>query len=103
VLAVIESGSKQYLVKKDQQLKVELIPNQKTVSFKPLMIIDKEKVLIGKPYLEKATVEAKIDKTPIASKKITILKFKPKKRYRKKSGHRQKYSLITITQITITK
>ena len=98
MLAVIETGSKQYLVKKGQKLKVDLIEG-KTVEFKPLMMIDDKKISIGKPILSKASVAAKIDELPVKGKKITVLKFKPKKRYKKKQGHRQKYSEITITEI----
>ncbi|MDP4038772.1 MAG: 50S ribosomal protein L21 [bacterium] len=99
MLAVIETGSKQYLVKKGQKLKVELIEDKKSIDFKPLMIINDDKIFVGKPYLEKALVRASISIHPVKAKKITVLKYKPKKRYKKKSGHRQKYSEITIDRI----
>lgn len=100
MLAVIESGSKQFLVKKDQKLKIDLVDGKtKKLEFKPLLLIDNDKVQIGKPYIEKALVEAKITEPLIKDKKVVVLKYKPKKRYKKKTGHRQRYSEIVITNI----
>lgn len=100
MLAVIESGSKQFLVKKDQKLKIDLVDGKtKKLEFKPLLLIDDDKVQIGKPYIEKALVEAKITEPLIKDKKVVVLKYKPKKRYKKKTGHRQRYSEIVITNI----
>lgn len=100
MIAVIESGSKQFLVKKDQKLKIDLVDGKtKKLEFKPLLLIDDDKVQIGKPYIEKALVEAKITEPLIKDKKVVVLKYKPKKRYKKKTGHRQRYSEIVITNI----
>lgn len=100
MIAVIESGSKQFLVEEGQKIKIDLVDDKtKTLEFKPLLIIDGEKVLVGKPSLEKSSVKAKITQPLMKDKKIIVLKYKPKKRYKKKQGHRQKYSEITITQI----
>lgn len=51
MIAIIESGSKQYMVEKGQTIEVELIKAEKEIEFKPLLIIDGDKVHIGKPTL----------------------------------------------------
>jgi large subunit ribosomal protein L21 len=100
--AVIQTGGKQYLVRKGDVLKVEKIKNVKegdTITFdKILLVIDGGKVKIGTPFVKEAKVTAKCE-GEVRGKKITILKYKPKTRYRVKKGHRQTYSKITITDI----
>ncbi len=98
--AVIETGSHQYIVEKGQTLEVELLPTQKSkVEFKPLLIIDGDNVKVGKPEVAGALVTAEISAEPVKGDKVTILHYKAKKRQSVKTGHRQKYSQITITNI----
>lgn len=98
--AVIETGSKQYLVKKGQTLEVELLSaEKKSVEFKPLLVIDGENIKVGKPTLDGAVVTAELSPDVVKGKKVTILHYKPKKRQSTKTGHRQRYSVITITDI----
>jgi large subunit ribosomal protein L21 len=98
--AVIETGSHQYLVEKGQTLEVELLhADKKTVEFKPLLIIDGENVTVGKPVIESASVTAEIAAEDKKGEKITVLHYKAKKRQSVKTGHRQKYSVITIKDI----
>ncbi len=100
MIAVIESGSKQYMVEKGQTIETELLNTEAdTVEFKPLLIIDGDAVQVGKPTLENAVVKAKITEADSKGEKLTILKYKPKKRIKTKTGHRQHYSKITITDI----
>ncbi len=99
MIAIIESGSKQYMVEKGQTIEVELIKAEKEIEFKPLLIIDGDKVHIGKPTLASATVKANIATDPVKGEKIQVLKYKPKKRQATRTGHRQKFSAITITEI----
>ena len=100
MLAVIETGAKQYIVEKGQTLEVELLKSEdKNVEFKPLLIIDGDNVQVGKPTLESAVVKASLADEPVKGDKLTILHYKPKKRQSVKTGHRQKYSAITITDI----
>lgn len=101
MLAVIESGSKQYLVEQGQTIQVELLSEAKTVKFSPLLIIDGDKVHVGKPTVVDAVVTAQITNQDIKGKKITVLKYKPKKRQSTKTGHRQRSSEITITAIKV--
>jgi large subunit ribosomal protein L21 len=98
--AVIETGGKQYLVSEGQKLKIEKIktPKGDIIKFdKVLLIGDKSKLDLGKPYVSQF-VEAKILKEDRA-KKVIVLKYKSKKRYRIKRGHRQPYTEIQITKI----
>ncbi|MEI8072716.1 MAG: 50S ribosomal protein L21 [Candidatus Saccharibacteria bacterium] len=100
MLAVIETGAKQYIVEKGQKLEVELLHADKDkVEFKPLMIVDGENVKVGKPTVEGAVVTAEVASEPVKGEKKVILHYKAKKRQSVKTGHRQKYSLITITGI----
>lgn len=98
--AVIETGSKQYIVTKGQTIEVELLHNDKpNVEFKPLMIIDGDNVKVGKPIVDGALVKATVAEEVVKGEKLAILHYKPKKRQAVKTGHRQKYSAITITDI----
>lgn len=98
-LAVIQTGGKQYLVKPGDTLKVEKI-NAKTgenfVFNKVLLISDDKNVKIGAPYIEGAKVSAKIEDEG-RGKKISVIKYKSKTRYRVKKGHRQPYTLVKIS------
>ena len=103
MLAVIKTGGKQYLVKEGDKIKVEkLTPEEgKDLTFNEVLLLSDEKgeaVKVGNPFLEKVKVEAKVLKQAKA-KKVTILKHRPKKRYKVKRGHRQPFSEIEITKI----
>jgi len=101
MFAIIETGSKQYKVSKGDQIEVELL-NKKVgskVTFKPLFIWDGKKAHIGKPNVSGKSVEAKVIDPEKKGKKIRIVKQKPKKRYRKTLGHRQKYTVLEITKL----
>ncbi len=101
--AVIATGGKQYTVKPGQKYKIEKIPGELggNIVFSKesvLLVKDGEEISIGTPYLEKATVEATIVQHG-RGKKITIIKFKRRKKYRRKQGHRQDFTEIQITKI----
>lgn len=83
--AVIKTGGKQYLVKEGDELLVEKLGDQKTVSFTSLTD--------GKTV--KATVVG-----PEKGPKLVVFKFRPKKKYRKKTGHRQGLTKIRIDKIS---
>lgn len=100
MIAVIESGSKQYMVEKGQVIETELLnAEEDTIEFKPLLVIDGDVVQVGKPTVENAVVKAKITEADVKGEKITVLKYKAKKRIKTKTGHRQRMSKITITDI----
>ena len=97
--AVIAAGGKQYLVKKDQVLELELVGDTKKLEFEALLVIDGEKVQVGKPHVSGAKVHAEV-LGEVKGDKLQVLKFKPKKRIKRLTGHRQHYSQVKITKIS---
>ena len=100
MLAVVEIGKKQYLVEKGDSLEVQRLKEKegKIVFDKVLLLADDKTTKIGTPYLEKAKVEAKIEEEK-KGKKIIVYKSKRRKKYRRKQGHRQIYTILKITRI----
>ncbi|OQX26543.1 MAG: 50S ribosomal protein L21 [Desulfobacteraceae bacterium IS3] len=99
--AVVQTGGKQYRVEKGETFRVEKLPGEigSPVFFdKVLMFSDGETVKIGQPLLEGLTVRGHIIEQGKA-KKILVFKYKRRKRYRRKQGHRQQYSAVTIDGI----
>lgn len=97
--AVIVAGGKQHIVEPDQTLEIDLVSGDaKKLTFEPLMIIDGNKVEVGAPRVKGVTVSAEVVEE-IKGDKLKILKFKPKKRVKKLTGHRQRYTQIKITSI----
>jgi large subunit ribosomal protein L21 len=99
--AVVTTGGKQYKVEEGETLKVEKIPGDVGSSVKferVLMISDGDSVSIGQPVLDDAWVEGHIVEQG-KSKKIIVFKYKRRKRYRRKHGHRQPYTAIKIDSI----
>ncbi len=97
--AVIETGGKQYLVSKGQELEVELVGDKKQLSFEPLLVFDDDNVAVGTPKVKDAKVTAKVIDPSVKSKKVVALRYKPKKRVHVKKGHRQRHTSIKITGI----
>lgn len=101
MLAVVEIGGKQYLVFPKQKLEVDKLNKKEgeEVVFDKVLLFQKEKkVEIGTPYVKGVKVVAKVlshKKGP----KLIVFKYKPKKRYRKKKGHRQTFTEIEIKEI----
>lgn len=100
--AVIQTGGKQYNVKEGQSIKIEKVDAEagKPVVFDSVLLARDEKgaLLIGKPFIEGLKVVGEVEKQD-KSPKVIIFKYKAKKRYRKKTGHRQPFSLVKITKI----
>ena len=99
--AVVSSGGKQYRVEPGETLRIEKISGEvgSPISFdNVLMYSDGEKVKVGQPILENAMVSGHIVEQGKA-KKILVFKYKRRKRYRRKQGHRQPYTAIKIDQI----
>lgn len=97
--AVIETGGKQYLVKPGQTLEVELLGQDKKVSFEPLLVFDDKSIKVGTPTVKDAKVNAEVVEQ-VKGQKVKVLKFKAKKRVKKLTGHRQRYTLIKVTTIS---
>jgi large subunit ribosomal protein L21 len=101
MLAVIKTGGKQYKVKAGDKLKIEKIegePGDKVEFSEVLLLGDDKEVKIGMPVLSGSKVEGKILRTE-KDKKVTGVKFKAKKRYKVKFGHRQLFTEVEITKI----
>ncbi len=99
--AVIATGGKQYLVAKGEKVQVEKLEGaagDKITFDKVLATISDKEYSLGKPYVSGATVEGTILKQG-RGKKIEVLKYKAKSKYRRKIGHRQAYTEIEITKI----
>jgi len=98
-LAVIKTGGKQYLVSPGQKIKIEKIKDKKEgeeIIFDKILLLEKEgKVEIGTPLVEKKEIKGKILKQG-KDKKVVIFKYKPKKGYKVKKGHRQIFSEVEI-------
>ena len=99
--AVIETGGKQYRVQEGDVLRIEKIEAEvgaKTVFDKVLLFSNGEELKVGNPYIEGAVVEATVEDQNKA-KKIIVYKYKAKKNYRKKQGHRQPYTEVKIGKL----
>lgn len=99
--AIIKTGGKQYCVEEGQIIKVEKLPIDKegTVEFtEVLSVIDDDVVKFGRPYVEGVRVTGKVLEQG-KGKKIIVFKYKPKKRYRRKNGHRQPYTKVLVEKI----
>jgi len=99
--AVIRTGGKQYLVTEGQYLEVEKLEVEDGKSFDitdVLLVINGDKATIGQPLVSGAKVIAKVLEQTKADKQI-IFKYKAKKNYRVKTGHRQKLTKIEIVKI----
>ncbi len=98
--AVIETGGKQYKVEVGSVLFVEKLNAEadSTVNFKVIALGGDDGLKVGTPYLDGASVTAKVVKNGKA-KKITVLTYKPKKNEKRKMGHRQPYTKVQIESI----
>lgn len=99
--AVVETGGKQYRVSEGDTIFVEKLEgeNGETIKLdKVLLVSNSGDIKVGGPYLEGSSIEASIEKQG-KSKKIIIFKYKAKKDYRKKQGHRQPYTKLKIEKI----
>jgi len=104
MIAVIKTGGKQYTVKEGLKLQIEKLDLEvgKPITFNALLVADEEgkDVKVGTPDVSGAKVTAKVLETGRA-KKVEIIKFKRKVRYRRNVGHRQPFTLIQIEKITV--
>ena len=98
--AIIETGGKQVKVVEGQEIYVEKLDANadETVSFDKVLLVGGDAVKVGAPYVEGATVTAKVEKQG-RQKKITVFKYKPKKNYSRKQGHRQPYTKLVVQKI----
>ncbi len=99
--AIIETGGKQYKVQEGDVLYVEKLNagEGESVTFDRVLAVSKNDGLVtGTPVVSGAVVTAKVEKHG-KGRKIIVYKYKPKKNYRRKQGHRQPYTKIVIEKI----
>jgi large subunit ribosomal protein L21 len=101
MFAIIETGGKQYFVSKGDTIHIEKLSGEKgqaVVFDKVLLVGDDKTHTLGKPYVAGKAVEGTI-LSQAREKKIYVLKYKAKSKYRRKQGHRQHYTEVEITKI----
>jgi large subunit ribosomal protein L21 len=101
VYAVVESGGRQYKAIEGQALRVELLPQKAGEQIeleRVLLIADGDKVQVGRPVIEGAKVKATV-LAEVKGPKVTIYKQNPRKRYRLRAGHRQRYTQLRVDEI----
>lgn len=99
--AVIETGGKQYQVKAGDEVFIEKLPVEadEAVTFDKVLVVGADDgIKVGAPYVDGATVSAKVIKNGKA-KKVTVFTYKPKKGEKTKIGHRQPYTKVVIEAI----
>ena len=99
--AIIETGGKQYRVQNGDKIAVEKLgieDGQKVIFDRVLVVGDGDDVKVGAPYVDGVTVEGNVIETG-KGKKVVIFKYKAKKDYRKKQGHRQPYTMVKIESL----
>ena len=101
--AVVQTGGKQYRVATGDTIRVESIPGDigDTVELNDVRMVSSDgDVTLGTPTVEGARVVTEISESG-KGKKIVVFKYKPKVRYRRKKGHRQQYTDLTVTDILL--
>ena len=101
MLAIIKTGGKQYLVSPGQKIKIEKIVKKEgsEIIFNEVLLLEKgKKIEIGTPLIKGVKVIGKIVRHDKA-KKVIIFKYKAKKRYKVKKGHRQPFTEVEIIKI----
>lgn len=99
--AIVETGGKQYRVAEGDICRVELLPEEvgAEVALERVMAVGNgEELEVGKPFVSGACVKARV-KAHGKGRKIIVYKFKAKKNYRRKQGHRQPYTDLVIEKI----
>lgn len=102
MLAVIKTGGKQYVVQPGDKVTIEKLDLEegKDVTFAEILLWEKDgKITIGTPFIKGAEVKGKV-LAQTKGKKLIIFKYKPKKRYKRKIGHRQKHTQVEIVSIS---
>ena len=99
--AIIEQGGKQYKAVPGSTIEVDHMPVEEGTAVEldqVLLVADDEQILVGSPTVDGAKVKATVE-AHIKGPKIIVFKYKPRKRYRRKKGHRQQYTRLRIQDI----
>jgi len=103
MFAVVKTGGKQYKVEEGKKIRVEKIEGKidKEIDLgQVLVIFDGQKLICGNPTIKHAKIKAKII-DQARGQKVMVIKYKSKKRYRRKKGHRQNFTTLEIKKISI--
>ncbi|MFD1927305.1 50S ribosomal protein L21 [Sporosarcina siberiensis] len=100
--AIIETGGKQLKVVAGQEVYIEKVATEvgEIVTFDKVLFVGGDDVKVGVPFVEGASVTAKVVEQGRA-KKITVFKYKPKKNYKRKLGHRQPFTKVIISEVNL--
>jgi large subunit ribosomal protein L21 len=101
--AIVEDGGKQYKAVEGATIEVDYFPAEagEPVDLeRVLMVVDDGKVNVGQPLVVGAKVQASVV-SQVKGPKIVVFRYKPKKRIRRKTGHRQKYTRLQIESISL--
>lgn len=105
--AIIQESGGQRKVTKDEEILIDLFNGGEskagdTINFDKVLIVGEAggSASIGAPYVDGASVTAEIVDPMVKGEKLHVYKFKPKTGYRRKTGHRQRYTSVKITGIT---
>jgi large subunit ribosomal protein L21 len=101
--AIVEDGGKQYKAVVGGTIEVDLFPAEAGDQIdleRVLLVADDDEVKVGTPLVSGAKVQATVV-SQVKGPKIVVFKYKPKKRYRVKTGHRQKYTRLMIDSISV--
>ncbi|NIS79142.1 MAG: 50S ribosomal protein L21 [Anaerolineales bacterium] len=101
--AVLETGGKQYIAREGETIEIDRLPTEvgKPVAFKEvLLVVDDGEVKVGAPYVKGAQIKGTVV-AEVKAPKVIVFKFIPKERYRRKQGHRQRYTRIAINSISV--
>ena len=100
--AIIATGGKQYKVSEGDKVRVEKLEGEvgSAVTFDRVLMVSGDAVTVGNPTVEGAVVEGKIVDQGKA-KKVIVYKYKPKTGYHKKNGHRQLFTEVEITKVSL--
>jgi len=100
--AVIVTGGKQYRVSPGEVVKVELLEGEpgKEVVFDRILMVSGREILVGTPQVEGAKVVGEVVKQGKADK-VIVFKYRRRKHYQKKQGHRQHYTAVRIKEIMV--
>lgn len=99
--AIVEDGGKQYKAVVGETIEVDTFPaevGEQVDLERVLLVAEDGQVVVGKPLVAGAKVQATVE-AQVKGKKIVVFKYKPKKRYRVKAGHRQRYTRLRIDEI----
>ncbi|MCD6195059.1 50S ribosomal protein L21 [bacterium] len=98
-VAVIFLSGQQFLIKEGEEFLVDYLKGKKSLKIKPYLVVDGNKVLIGKPEVRSYVCHLKVVESELKGEKKIAFKYKPKTGYHRKKGVRTLYSLVRVESI----